>query len=136
MKSATNLGTLGRVLEVLKEEGIVDIPENISPEDIAYQIVFLMNKDGLISILEAITGKELTDDMTDDKAVSVLTNFFTNMGDNLKRFVRTLNSDFEKQKAMVTERTDLMLSKVIEETISSIDLGSLQNTVSEILSKK
>lgn len=136
MKSATNLGTLGRVLEVLKEEGIVDIPENISPEDIAYQIVFLMNKDSLISILEAITGKELADDMTDDKAVSVLTNFFTNMGDNLKRFVRTLNSDFEKQKAMVTERTDLMLSKVIEETISSIDLGSLQNTVSEILSKK
>ena len=136
MKSATNLGTLGRVLEVLKEEGIVDIPENISPEDIAYQIVFLMNKDSLISILEAITGKELADDMTDDKAVSVLTNFFTNMGDNLKRFVRTLNSDFEKQKAMVTERTDLMLSKVIEETISSIDLGSLQNTVSEVLSKK
>ncbi len=136
MKSATNLGTLGRVLEVLKEEGIVDIPENISPEDIAYQIVFLMNKDSLINILEAITGKELADDMTDDKAVSVLTIFFTNMGDNLKRFVRTLNSDFEKQKAMVTERTDLMLSKVIEETISSIDLGSLQNTVSEILSKK
>mgnify|MGYP001239287258 FL=1 len=136
MKSVTNLGTLGRVLEVLKEEGIVDIPENISPEDIAYQIVFLMNKDSLIGILEAITGKELTDDMTDDKAVSVLTSFFTNMGDNLKRFVRTLNSDFEKQKAMVTERIDLTLSKVIEETISSIDLGSLQNTVSEILSKK
>jgi len=136
MKSVTNLGKLGRVLEVLKEEGIVDIPENISPEDIAYQIVFLMNKDSLIGILEAITGRELTDDMTDDKAVSVLTSFFTNMGDNLKRFVRTLNSDFEKQKAMVTERTDLMLSKVIEETISSIDLDSLQNTVSEILSKK
>lgn len=136
MKSVTNLGTLGRVLEVLKEEGIVDIPENISPEDIAYQIVFLMNKDSLIGILEAITGRELTDDMTDDKAVSVLTSFFTNMGDSLKRFVRTLNSDFEKQKAMVTERIDMTLSKVIEETISSIDLGSLQNTVSEILSKK
>lgn len=136
MKSETNLGTLGRILEVLKEEGIVDIPENISPEDIAYQIVFLMNKDSLIGILEAITGGKLSADMTDDKAVSVLTNFFTNMGDSLKRFVRTLNSDFEKQKALVTERMDTVLTKVIEETISSIDLGFLQNTVSELSQKK
>jgi hypothetical protein len=120
MKPNTNLGTLGRVLVFLREHGIVDIPESEKPLDIALAIILELNEEDLRELLKIMFG-EIKSSLSDEEAVLLLENFFTNMGESLNVFVERLTKEFREQKNMVIQKIDAEMTKVMQEIISSTD---------------
>lgn len=123
MKAQTDLGTLGRVLQAMKESGIVDIPETDEPFDVAFAIVLEMPKEELKEILFAITGEEK--DYTDEEAVRTLENFFMSLGKNLSKFIKILRRDFDLQLNMATQKMTELIDQITQGTISETDLDFL-----------
>lgn len=132
MEAKTNLGTLGRVFEIMKEEGIVDIPETDEAFDVAFSVVLGMSKDKLIELLQIVTNSERTD-YTDEEAMNILENFFTNLGENLSKFVKILTRDFQLQKNLAIEKMNKMIEKFTSETLTLTDLESLSKMVGEAM---
>lgn len=129
----TNLGTLGKVLDILRSEGIVDIPETDSPFDVAFTIVLELEREKLVELLQAITGDSEIK-MSDEEAVRTLENFFTGLGKNLKKFVEILTREFNTQRDLAIQKMNQLIDKATLETITETDLSSLLKMVSQDVS--
>lgn len=119
----TNLGTLGKVLNILRETGINDIPETDDPFSLAMAIVLEVEEDKLNELMQAITGENKI--WTDDEGVSVLQNFFTNLGENLSVFVDRLTKESREQKLLVIQMCQEIAEKSITEITTSTDFDFL-----------
>jgi hypothetical protein len=118
MREKTNLGTLGKVLEIMKEQGIVDIPETIEPLDIAFAITCEMSADKITELLNIVTNSDRTD-YSDDEGVEILESFFMNMGNKLPKFVKILTREFVSQKDMAIGQMNKVIDQMITQAITS-----------------
>ncbi len=133
MKNTTNLGTLARVLNILKTEGIVDIPETAEAFELAFSIVVELDTEKLTELLLAIDSTLDTGSLSDEGAIKVLQDFFINLGDRLSLFVRTLTREFVEQKNLAIQKMSEMLERQFSETITGTNFDSL---LSEALEKQ
>lgn len=127
MEAKTNLGTLGKVFEIMKEEGIVDIPETDEAFDVAFSVVLGMSQEKLVELIQVVTKSDRSD-YTDEEAMNILENFFTNLGGNLSKFVKILTRDFQLQKNLAIEKMTVMIDRFMKETPTLTDLESLLKT--------
>lgn len=123
MEAKTSLGTLGKVFEIMKEEGIVDIPETDEAFDVAFSIVLGMSQEKLIELVQIVSKSE-RNDFTDEEAMNILENFFIGLGKNLQKFVKILTRDFQLQKDLAIEKMTEMIDRFTQETITTTDLES------------
>lgn len=132
MENKTNLGTLGKVYEIMKRNGIVDIPDSADAQTVALAIVVELPTEDLTELLETLGSNKL---LSDEEALKLLESFFTNMGENLKRFLQMLGREFQQQRNMAIQKMEAQMDKIISEITTGIDIDSLQAKVSAVLSE-
>lgn len=132
MKEKTNLGTLGKVYEIMKRNGIVDIPDSAEANTVALATIIELPNEDLLELISVLGGGS---NLSDEEGLKLLEDFFTGMGEKLSGFLAMLGKEFLSQKNMVTQKMEAQIDKIISEITTGIDLESLQAKVSETLSR-
>jgi len=126
-KNATNLGTLGRVMNFLKKHGVEDIPTEVNPEEMAFIVVTELSSDNIIEFISIINEDADTEGLTDEKALRIIAGFFTKLGKNLQPFAMRLSYELRQRQDMATQK----MAEVMEAKLKELNIFGETTTGTE-----
>jgi len=119
-KNKTSLGTLGRVLNFLRNENVTEIPEGVNAEQMAYAVITELSENKLKEFIAILNDEADIDNLTDEEGMKIIEDFFLNMGKSLKLFEHRLTADYRLQKNMAIEKMMQAVQETVSQTISTI----------------